>query len=151
MRHRTPPTIALRARAPPTIVLRNARAWTRARMSWARTTREARTAHCLWAATTTLTALIHTQLHTSDMRLARRSLALGRTRRSTTSVSRSPRANVDVCGDVVVEAWVVRRRVYPGRKPLFPKQKRLHTGKSPEATWSKVVQYCQNEEKDAPR
>ena len=67
------------------------------------------------------------------------------------SQSISTRKRVDVCGDVVVEAWVVRRRVYPGRKPLFPKQKRFRTGKSPEATWSKVIQYCQNEEKGVPR
>jgi len=68
------------------------------------------------------------------------------------SQSISARTVVDVCGDAVVEKWVVRKRKYPGmRKPLFPKQKRFHTGKSPEATWSRVVQYCQNEEKDAPR
>ena len=127
LHHRTPPTIALSActmghRAPPTIVLSvggkvrshrqrrpissNARAWTRARMTWAMA---ARKTHRLLAATTTTAALIHTQLHTSNKRLPRRSLALGCNRRSTTSANRSPRNNARMC---VVMRW--RRRGLSG-------------------------------------
>ena len=65
------------------------------------------------------------------------------------SISTQKRA--DVCGDAVAEKWVVRRRVYPGRKPLFPKKKQFRTGKAPKATWSKVIKYCQDEEARTPR
>ena len=65
------------------------------------------------------------------------------------SISTQKRA--DVCGDAVAETWVVRRRTYPGRKPLFPKKKQFRTGKAPKATWSKVIKYCQDEEARTPR
>ena len=63
----------------------------------------------------------------------------------------STQQRVDVCGDAVAEKWVVRRRTYPGRKPLFPKKKQFRTGKAPKATWSKVIKYCQDEEARTPR
>ena len=92
------------------------------------------------------------QLHTSDMRLARRSLALGvQPPIHYLSQSISTQKRADVCGDAVAEMWTVRRRTHLGGKPLFPKKKQFRTGKAPKATWSKVIKYCQDEEARTPR